>query len=78
MSRMRKIAAALLAVSAALLATPPTASATPTAHKALFKENFDRLPLGPVTAGHGWTTDASNGSLSVEPSTTGHGRSVTR
>ncbi|NUP45020.1 MAG: hypothetical protein HOY76_50355, partial [Streptomyces sp.] len=71
MTRMRKIAAALLAASAALLAIPPTASATPTAHKTLFKENFDRLPLGPVTAGRGWSADTSNGSLTVEPSATG-------
>ena len=34
-------------------------------------ENFDRLPLGPVTAGRGWTTDASDGTLTVEPSTRG-------
>lgn len=75
---MRKIAAALLAASAALLATPPTASATPipTPHKTFFKENFDRLPLGPVTAGRGWSADTSNGSLTVEPGATGHGHEL--
>lgn len=75
---MRKIAAALLATSAALLATPPTASASvphPTPAP-LFRETFDRLPLGPVTEGRGWTTDTSHGSLTVEPSTTGHGREL--
>jgi hypothetical protein len=76
MTRTRKIAAALLAVSAALLAIPPTASATPTPHTTLFRESFDRLPLGPVTAGRGWTADTAGGSLTVEPSTTGHGREL--
>ncbi|MFE9442097.1 hypothetical protein ACFYO2_24510 [Streptomyces sp. NPDC006602] len=76
MTRTRKIAAALIAASAALLAIPPTASATPTPHPTLFRENFDRLPVGPVTAGRGWTTDTADGSLSVEPSSTGHGREL--
>lgn len=78
MTRKRKIAAALLAASAALLATSPTASAsaTPTARTTLFRENFDRLPLGTVTAGRGWVADTSNGSLTVEPSATGHGREL--
>ncbi|MFI1044632.1 hypothetical protein ACH4U3_02260 [Streptomyces griseoruber] len=76
MIRMRKFAAALLAASAVLLATPPTASATPTPHRPLFRETFERLPLGPVTAGHGWTSDTSHGSLTVEPSATGHGREL--
>ncbi|MET7657121.1 hypothetical protein [Streptomyces sp. NPDC005486] len=89
MTRMRKIATAVSAASAALLAMTPTASATPTpasatsasraapAPRAPFvRESFDRLPLGPVTAGRGWTTDASHGSLTVEPSATGHGREL--
>ncbi|MER6126506.1 hypothetical protein ABT173_28605 [Streptomyces sp. NPDC001795] len=76
MTRTRKIAAALLAASAALLATPPTASATPTTHTTFFRESFDRLPLGPVTAGRGWIADTSNSSLTVEPSATGHGREL--
>jgi len=77
MTRMRKLATALLAASA-LLVTPPTASASPTrsAHEHLARETFDRLPLGPVTAGHGWTADTSGGSLTVEPGTTGHGREL--
>lgn len=85
---MRKFAAALSAAAAALLATSPTASAgptgvhTPTAsasparHAPFVRESFDRLPLGPVTAGRGWTTDVSDGSLTVEPSSTGHGREL--
>ncbi|MFI7296060.1 hypothetical protein [Streptomyces sp. NPDC050121] len=85
MTRMRKIAAALLATSAALLAIPPTASAASVPQGlehtygrpgTLVRESFDRLPLGPVTAGRGWTTDTSNGSLSIEPSSTGHGREL--
>jgi hypothetical protein len=76
MTRTRKIAAALLAASAALLAIPPTASARPTPHTTLFRESFDRLPVGPVTAGRGWTTDTADGSLSVAPSSTGHGREL--
>ncbi|MEU6260266.1 hypothetical protein [Streptomyces sp. NPDC047043] len=82
MTRMRKIAASLLATSAALLAISPTASASPSAttapapHGTLFRDNFDRLPLGPVTAGRGWTTDTSDGSLTVEPSSSGRGREL--
>ncbi|KUO08271.1 hypothetical protein [Streptomyces sp. DSM 15324] len=76
MIRMRKFAAALLATTAMLLATPPTASATPASHRPLFRETFDRLPLGPVTAGHGWTSDTSHGSLTVEPGADGHGRQL--
>lgn len=76
MTRTRKIAAALLAASAALLAIPPTASASPAPHTTLFRESFDRLPLGPVTAGRGWTADTADGSLTVEPSATGHGREL--
>ncbi|MCX5263024.1 hypothetical protein [Streptomyces sp. NBC_00199] len=93
MTRMRKIAAALLAASGALLALPPTASAGPAeptastgrptrpagdtvSRRTFVREDFDRLPLGPVTAGHGWTTDAKDGSLTVEPSSTGHGREL--
>ncbi|GCB46546.1 hypothetical protein SNL152K_3844 [Streptomyces sp. NL15-2K] len=76
---LRKAAAALLATASALLAIPPTASAAPTPHApygTLARETFDRLPLGPVTAGRGWTTDTSNGTLTVAPSTTGHGREL--
>ncbi|MFI5824354.1 hypothetical protein ACIA8I_35510 [Streptomyces rishiriensis] len=88
MTRMRKFAAALSAAAAALLATSPTASAgpagahTPTAsafparYAPFVRESFDRLPLGPVTAGRGWTTDVRDGSLTVEPSSTGHGREL--
>ncbi|MGW3644552.1 hypothetical protein [Streptomyces sp. NPDC000878] len=79
MTNLRKAIAALSAVAAAtatLLAIPPTASATPAPHKTLARENFDRLPLGPVTAGRGWTTDTSNGTLTVAPSSTGKGREL--
>lgn len=76
MTRMRKAGAALLAAAAVLIAIPPTASASPVPHGTFVRESFDRLPLGPVTAGRGWTTDSANGSLSVEPSTTGHGREL--
>jgi hypothetical protein len=75
MIRTRKAVAVLLAASAALLATLPTASAS-TPHTRLFTENFDRLPLGPVTAGRGWTADTSDGSLTVVRSSTGHGREL--
>ena len=76
MALLQKAAAALSAAAAALLAIPPTAFAAPAPHtphtpKTLARENFDRLPLGPVTAGRGWTTDASDGTLTVEPSTRG-------
>ncbi|MFE0249748.1 hypothetical protein [Streptomyces sp. NPDC059010] len=71
MALLRKAAAALSVTAAALLAIPPTASAAPVSRPALAHENFDRLPLGPVTAGRGWTTDAANGTLTVTPSTTG-------
>lgn len=72
---MRKAAAALLAASAALLAIPPTATAAP--NETLFREDFDRLPLGPLTAaGHGWTTDVSDGALTVERGAPGHGREL--
>ncbi|HET6711299.1 hypothetical protein [Amycolatopsis sp.] len=62
-----------LVAALALAVTPATASARP---GTLFRENFDRLPLGQVTAGPGWTTDVSGGSLTVEPSRTGHGREL--
>jgi hypothetical protein len=75
MTRMRTLATAL-AAAATLLATPPTASAAPTPHGTFVRENFDRLPLGPVTSGRGWTSDTSGGSLTVERSTTGHGRQL--
>lgn len=77
MAPLRKVTAVLAAAAAMLLAGTTTASATtPVPHGTLVRENFDRLPLGPVTAGRGWTTDASNGSLSVVRSTTGHGREL--
>jgi hypothetical protein len=76
MALLRKAAAALLATASALLAIPSTASATSAPHGTLARENFDGLPLGPVTAGRGWTTDTSNGTLTVAPSTTGHGREL--
>ncbi|WP_105973592.1 hypothetical protein [Streptomyces geranii] len=83
MTILRKTIATLSAIAATtatLLATPPTASATPAPHKAFpvfARENFDRLPLGPVTAGRGWTTDTSAGStLTVAPSSTGKGREL--
>lgn len=81
MALLRKAAAALSAVAAVLLAIPPTASATPAPHGTapngttpygtFVREGFDRLPLGPVTQGRGWTTDASNGTLTVAPSSSG-------
>ncbi|WP_329272186.1 hypothetical protein [Streptomyces sp. NBC_01451] len=79
MTILRKSIAALsaaAATAATLLAIPPTASATPAPHKTFARENFDRLPLGPVTAGRGWTTDTSNGTLTVTPSSTGKGREL--
>ncbi|GAB3005669.1 hypothetical protein GCM10023080_084170 [Streptomyces pseudoechinosporeus] len=76
MASLRKTAAALAAAAAVLFAIPPTASAGPAPHDTLVRENFDRLPLGPVTAGRGWTTDAEGGALTVAPSTTGHGREL--
>ncbi|WP_405821369.1 hypothetical protein OG241_35865 [Streptomyces sp. NBC_01390] len=84
MTILRKSIAALsaaAATAATLLAIPPTASATPahdTAYgqRPLARENFDHLPLGPVTAGRGWTTDTSNGTLTVAPSSTGKGREL--
>ncbi|MDX2781825.1 hypothetical protein PV379_31650, partial [Streptomyces caniscabiei] len=42
----------------------------------LVRENFDRLPLGPVTKGRGWTTDTSDGTLAVAPSADGRGREL--
>lgn len=71
MAFLRKAAAALSVTAAALLATPPTATATPPPRPVLAHENFDHLPLGPVTAGRGWTTDTANGTLTVAPSSTG-------
>ncbi|MEV0638966.1 hypothetical protein AB0I77_29285 [Streptomyces sp. NPDC050619] len=76
---LRKTAAALSAAAAILLAIPPTASAAPTPHSpygTLARENFDHLPLGPVTSSGNWTTDTSDGTLTVAPSTTGHGREL--
>ncbi|KUL39673.1 hypothetical protein [Streptomyces regalis] len=76
MALLRKAAAALSAAAAALLAIPPTASAAPTYYGTLARENFDRLPLGSVSEGHGWTADTSNGTLTVAPSSTGYGREL--
>jgi hypothetical protein len=79
MALLRKAAAALSAATALLLAIPPTASAAPppgSSHGTLARESFDRLPLGPVTAGRNWTADTSDGTLTVAPSTTGHGREL--
>ncbi|WP_149831081.1 hypothetical protein [Streptomyces tailanensis] len=76
---LKKTAATLAAAAAVLLAIPTTASATPSPsapHGTLVRENFNRLPLGPVTQGPGWTTDTSNGTLTVEPSASGHGREL--
>ncbi|WP_159772013.1 hypothetical protein [Streptomyces sp. HM190] len=80
MTYLRKAVAALSAAAAILIATPPTASATPTPHDVhggtFVKENFNRLPLGPVTGGRGWTTDTANGSLSVVRAADGRGREL--
>ena len=79
LATLRKTAVALAAATAVLLAIPPTASAGPAPHDkhdTLVRENFDRLPLGPVTEGRGWTTDAEGGTLAVAPSTTGHGHDL--
>jgi hypothetical protein len=84
MTNLRKAAAALSAAAAILIAIPPTASATPAQHApsshtyggTLVRENFDRLPLGPVTRGRDWITDTSDGTLTVVPSSTGHGREL--
>ncbi len=76
MTRMRKLAAALSAAAAVLLALPPTASAATAPHGTFVRENFDHLPLGPVTAGRGWSSDTFDGSLTIERSATGHGREL--
>ncbi|WP_369171914.1 hypothetical protein AB5J49_29725 [Streptomyces sp. R28] len=76
MALLRKAAAALSAAAAVLLSTSPTASAAPTPYPTLARETFDRLPLGPVAKGRGWTTDTSSGTLTVTPSTTGPGREL--
>lgn len=77
MAPLRKSAAALCAAAAVLLALPPTSvSATPVPHGTLTRETFDRLPLGPVTSGRGWTADTSDGTLTVAPSSTGQGREL--
>ncbi|MDX3187305.1 hypothetical protein PV458_02715 [Streptomyces sp. MN03-5084-2B] len=73
MIRLRRSAVTALVAAAALLASPATASGH---DRTLFRENFDRLPLGQVTAGPGWATDVSGGSLTIEPSGTGHGREL--
>ncbi|MDN0195282.1 hypothetical protein [Streptomyces sp. S.PNR 29] len=73
MAALRKAAATLLAAASVLLAAAPAA---PTPHSPLARETFDRLPLGPVTSGRDWTADTSNGTLTVTPSSTGHGREL--
>ncbi|WP_151480906.1 LamG domain-containing protein [Streptomyces albicerus] len=77
MALLRK-AAAVLSAAAVQLAIPPAASAAPApqgtapqGYGTFVRESFDRLPLGPVTAGQGWTTDTASGSLTVEPSSSG-------
>jgi hypothetical protein len=76
MALLRKSAAALCAGAALLLAIPPTASATPAPHGPLARENFDRLPLGPVSKGRDWVADTADGALTVAPSASGHGREL--
>ncbi|MFE7837205.1 hypothetical protein ACFU53_14530 [Streptomyces sp. NPDC057474] len=82
MTFLRKAAAALSAAAAILIAAPPTSSATTAPHQTyggtLVRENFNHLPLGPVTRGRGWTTDTSDGTgtLTVEPSADGQGREL--
>ncbi|SNX63544.1 hypothetical protein SAMN06272735_5354 [Streptomyces sp. TLI_55] len=76
MPLLKKAAAALSATAALLLTLPTTSSATPTPHGTLARETFDRLPLGPVTQGHGWAADTANGTLTVAPSSTGPGREL--
>ncbi|MDC0765918.1 hypothetical protein [Streptomyces sp. HD] len=71
MALLRRAAAVLSATTAVLLAIPPTASAAPAPYGILARENFDRLPLGPVTEGPGWTTDTSDGTLTVAANATG-------
>ncbi|MFF7274453.1 hypothetical protein [Streptomyces griseorubiginosus] len=76
MALLKKVAATLFAASAALLALPPAATAASASHGTPARENFDRLPFGPVSKGHGWVADTSNGTLSVVPGATGHGREL--
>ncbi|MFI0511572.1 hypothetical protein ACH3Y9_14775 [Streptomyces sp. WSLK1-5] len=76
MALLRKSAAALCVAVAVLLAAPPAASAHPSPHGTLAREDFDRLPLGPVTEGRGWTGDTAGGTLSVVPGSRGHGREL--
>jgi hypothetical protein len=79
MALLKKSAAALLAASAALLAVPPAVAAAPapgSPHGTLARENFDRLPLGPVTEGHGWRADTAGGTLTVARSASGHGHEL--
>jgi hypothetical protein len=71
--RLRRSAVTAFVAAIALLVSPATASGR---DSTLFRENFDRLPLGPVTEGPGWTTDAAGGTLTIEPSSTGHGREL--
>ncbi|KUN26265.1 hypothetical protein AQJ23_13870 [Streptomyces antibioticus] len=76
MPLLKKAAATLSATAALLLALPTTSSATPAPHGTLARETFDRLPLGPVSKGHGWTADTAHGTLTVAPGSSGHGREL--
>jgi hypothetical protein len=79
MALLRKAAVALSAAAALLLPIPPTASAAPPPgdpYGTLARENFDRLPLGPVTSGKGWTTDTSDGTLTVVRGASGRDREL--
>lgn len=64
---------AMLVAAVVLLASSTTAVAY---SGCLFREDFDHLSLGPVAKGQGWTTDSSDGTLTIEPSATGHGREL--
>ncbi|WP_155054333.1 LamG domain-containing protein [Streptomyces blattellae] len=76
MALLRKAAAALSAAAAVLLSASLPASAASTSSGTLARETFDRLPLGPVSEGHGWTADTAGGTLAIAPSTTGPGREL--
>lgn len=74
MGLLRKAAIALATVTAVLITTPPTASAAPgPGGPWLAREDFNRLPLGPVDEGRAWTADTANGSLTVTRGTDGRG-----
>ena len=63
----------VLAAAVALLTSAATAVAQ---GGRLFQEDFDHLPVGQVTWGHGWAADTSGGSLAIEPNSTGHGQEL--